>query len=44
MTDIARILKKNSSARGYILPTRVMPSSLVRLAELLDKPALVPGI
>jgi dihydroflavonol-4-reductase len=38
MIDVARILKKNFAARGYKIPTRTMPSILVRLVSLIDKP------
>ena len=37
MSDVARILKKNFAARGYNIPTRVMPNFLVRLVSLIDK-------
>jgi dihydroflavonol-4-reductase len=38
VSDVARILKKNFSARGYNVPTRVLPNFLIRLASLIDKP------
>lgn len=38
LSDIARILNKNFAARGYKVPTWVMPNFLVRLAAMIDKP------
>ena len=38
MSDVARVLNKNFAARGYKVPTRVMPKFLVRLVGLFDKP------
>jgi dihydroflavonol-4-reductase len=37
MSDIAAILRKHYSARGYRIPTMVMPNFMVRLAAIFDK-------
>ena len=38
LSDIAQILNKNFAARGYKVPTRILPNFLVRLVALFDQP------
>lgn len=38
LSDIAEILVRNFAARGYRIPTRVLPNFIIRLASLIDKP------